>query len=62
VQNFNVKNAQKYISKFRLWKISVQQPVYYVASIQYAHYGGFVNVYTKLLAKHEKMSLFSLKF
>ena len=43
-------------------EINMQQLVYYVASIQYAHYGGFVNVYTKLLAKHEKMSLFSLKF
>jgi len=43
-------------------EINMQQPVYYVASIQYAHYGGFVNVCIKLLAKHEKMSLFSLKF
>ena len=47
--------------KIRLWKINVQQPVYYVASSWYAHYGGFVNVCIKLLAKRTKNVIIFVK-
>ena len=42
-------------------EINMQQPVYYVASIQYAHYGGFAKWCIKLLAKRTKNAIIFVK-